>query len=233
VVYFTGSCKFPRRNLDEKNLPENTIPVQHRRYRHPVVRRHGQIVLPNFDDRKRRQFAKRRFRFSESAASQNSARKANRQNSAARERGLDGEQKTLVLYILTACRSCNESSPFYKCLVEKYSDGKNVKLVAVLPQTVEAAKEHLGSLGVNIKDFYNNQLSLVGVAAPPTLLFVDESGVVSDMWKGKLCTEKEIKVANTLSNKLVEVLKPPHTLISPQILNSIGIMQTNIQRRLI
>lgn len=109
-------------------------------------------------------------------------------------------KKTLVLYLSTACRFCNESSPFYKRLVEKYSDGKNIKLVAVLPQTIDVAKEHLKSLNVNINDVYNTQLKSIGVTATPTLLLVDESGIVSEMWKGKLSDDKETEVLNKLSS---------------------------------
>ncbi len=109
-------------------------------------------------------------------------------------------KKTLVLYLATTCHFCDESSPFYKLLVEKYGNGKNVKLVAVLPQTVDVAKEHLKGLGVNINDIYNAQLRSIGVSATPTLLLVDESGTVSDMWRGKLTTDKETEVLNKLSS---------------------------------
>ena len=109
-------------------------------------------------------------------------------------------KKTLVLYVSTNCRFCNESSPFYQRLVEKYADGKNLKLVAVLPQTVDEAKEHLKSLGVNINDVYNAQLRSIGVTATPTLLLVDESGIVSEMWRGKLSNDKETEVLNKLSS---------------------------------
>jgi len=109
-------------------------------------------------------------------------------------------KKTLVLYISTTCHFCDESSPFYERLVEKYGDGKNVKLIAVLPQTVEEAKEHLEILEVNIKDIYNARLTSIGVTATPTLLLVDKSGVVTDMWKGKLTGEKEDEVLSKLAS---------------------------------
>ena len=109
-------------------------------------------------------------------------------------------KKTLVLYIATTCHFCNESSPFYKRLVEKYSDGKNVKLIAVLPQTVDAAKEHLKSLEVNINEVYSAPLKSIGVTATPTLLLVNESGIVTEMWRGKLTGDRETEVLNKLSS---------------------------------
>lgn len=109
-------------------------------------------------------------------------------------------KKTLVLYLATTCRFCDESSPFYKRLVEKYSDGKNVKLIAVLPQTVDEAKNHLKGLGVNINEVYSSPLRSIGVTATPTLLLVNESGVVSEMWRGKLTSDRETEVLNKLSS---------------------------------
>ncbi len=109
-------------------------------------------------------------------------------------------KKTLVLYISTKCHFCDESSPFYKRLLEKYPDGENVKLIAVLPQTVDQAKEHLKSLGVNINDVYNAKLASIGVTATPTLLLVNDSGIISDMWKGKLTEDRETEVLNKLAS---------------------------------
>ena len=109
-------------------------------------------------------------------------------------------KKTLVLYLSTTCRFCDESSPFYKRLVEKYTDDKNIKIVAVMPQTIDIAKEHLKSLGVNINDVYNAQLKSIGVTATPTLLLVNESGIVSEMWRGKLGNDKESEVLDKLAS---------------------------------
>lgn len=109
-------------------------------------------------------------------------------------------KKTLVLYISTTCRFCNESSPFYKRLVEKYADGKNVKLVAVLPQSVDEAKKHLTDLGVGINDVRNARLTSIGVSATPTLLLVNESGVISEYWRGKLTEDREKEVFSKLAS---------------------------------
>lgn len=111
-----------------------------------------------------------------------------------------GSKKTLVLYVSTTCHFCDESSPFYKRLVEKYADGKDVKLVAVLPQPVDEARNHLKNLGVNINDVYNAPLRSIGVIATPTLLLVNESGIVSDIWRGKLTSERESEVLNKLAS---------------------------------
>lgn len=109
-------------------------------------------------------------------------------------------KKTLVLYVSTTCHFCNESSPFYKQLVEKYSNDKNVKLVAVMPQSLDEAKGHLKDLGVNITDVYSTPLSSIGVTATPTLLLVNESGMIMETWRGKLSSDKEEQVLSKLSS---------------------------------
>ena len=109
-------------------------------------------------------------------------------------------QRTLVLYLSTTCHYCNESSPFYKRLVEKFGDSTNLKLVAVLPDDTSVAKQHLNRLGVNIGDVYSSELDSIGVVGTPTLLLVNESGTISDMWRGKLTSAREIEVLNKLAS---------------------------------
>ncbi len=58
-------------------------------------------------------------------------------------------QRTLVLYISTTCRYCNESAAFYRSLLAKA--GRNAKFIAVLPQTVTEARQHLKSQELNIE----------------------------------------------------------------------------------
>jgi thiol-disulfide isomerase/thioredoxin len=115
--------------------------------------------------------------------------------------GIDWQKnkKTLVLYVSTKCHFCTESAPFYECLVKEHSS-KNVNFMAVLPQSVDEGKDYLKGLGANIENVYNAQLSSIGVTATPTILLVDENGVVSDMWRGKLSDDKEKEVINKLSS---------------------------------
>jgi thioredoxin-related protein len=115
--------------------------------------------------------------------------------------GIDWKKnkKTLVMYVSTKCHFCSESAPFYQRLVKEHSS-KDVNFMAVLPQSVDEAKVYLKGLGANIENVYNAQLSSIGVTATPTLLLVDENGIVSDMWRGKLPADKETEVINKLSS---------------------------------
>ncbi len=113
--------------------------------------------------------------------------------------GIDWKKnkKTLVMFISSTCHFCKESTPFYKKMLK---DSDNVKFMAVLPQHVEDARSYLQSSGIAIDDVYNAQLGSIGVSGTPTLLLVDENGIVSDVWKGKLTSEKETEVLSKLEN---------------------------------
>ncbi len=107
-------------------------------------------------------------------------------------------KKTLVLFISTTCRYCTESAPFYQRLVKE--NRGNVKLVAVFPQPVEEAIEYLSSNSVEIPDVRNASLMSLGLRGTPTLLLVDENGVVSEYWRGKLTPAREANVLSKLSS---------------------------------
>lgn len=108
-------------------------------------------------------------------------------------------QKTLVLYVSTKCRYCTESGPFYQRLLKENVSNK-VKFVAVLPQTVEEGREYMDKLGIKIDEIYQSPLQSIGVRSTPTLLLVNESGVVTDSWVGKLPPERQTQIISKLAS---------------------------------
>jgi hypothetical protein len=106
--------------------------------------------------------------------------------------------KTLVLYLSTTCRYCNESIPFYQRLIDEKSDGVG-KIVTLFSQGEEVATEYLDRHNIKVDVVKSGSLRSIGVTATPTLLIVDENGVVSDHWRGKLNPEKEAEVLAKLA----------------------------------
>jgi len=102
-----------------------------------------------------------------------------------------GDQ-TLVLALSTTCHFCTESAPFYKQVIEKRKG--TTRLVAVLPQSVEAGRQYLGGLGITVDEVRQAPPSLLGVQGTPTLLLVNKEGVITSSWRGKLRPEKELEV---------------------------------------
>lgn len=107
---------------------------------------------------------------------------------------------TLVLAISTTCHFCRDSVPFYQRLGAKQ---KEVKIVAVLPQSVAEARQYLDGAGVHVDEIRQVPLNTLGVKGTPTLLLVNEVGVVTDVWVGKLQADQEAQVLTSLEMKPV------------------------------
>jgi thiol-disulfide isomerase/thioredoxin len=109
------------------------------------------------------------------------------------------QSKTIVLALQTTCHFCNESAPFYKRLV-KITNEKNIKIVAIFPQSVEESTEHLNQLGVTGIEVRQSPLSVVYTSGTPTLILVNKKGEVLDFWVGKLTPDKEVEVINQINS---------------------------------
>jgi hypothetical protein len=107
--------------------------------------------------------------------------------------------RTLVIVISTACHFCKDSLPFYRKLD---TPAAGVKMVAVLPQPVTEARQYLDNAGVHVDDIRQIALSKIGVRATPTLLLVNDAGIVTDVWVGRLEPEKETQVLSAIERKI-------------------------------
>lgn len=104
--------------------------------------------------------------------------------------------KTLLIVLSTNCRYCTESTPFYQKLTQQKAGRNDVKLVAVMPQSVSEAQRYLGEHKVSVDEIKQANLDDVYVKGTPTLIVVDRDGSVVESWMGKLPPEKEAEVIN-------------------------------------
>jgi hypothetical protein len=109
-----------------------------------------------------------------------------------------GNGRTLVLAISTQCHFCTDSAPFFQRVNKEV--GKGVKLLAVLPQPLPDAHQYLNKLGVHVDDIRQVPPKAIGVQGTPTLMLVDKTGVVDDVWEGKLQPDQEEQVLTALKN---------------------------------
>jgi len=105
--------------------------------------------------------------------------------------------KHLVLAVSTTCHFCTESAPFYRQLVE-YCRQQHVRTIAVLPQPVNEAEAYLKGEGVTVDEIRQSPLAEIEVSGTPTLLLVDNHGIVKNVWVGKLPGDKEKEVLKKL-----------------------------------
>jgi thioredoxin-related protein len=101
--------------------------------------------------------------------------------------------KNVLLMLQRGCKFCSQSAEFYKTLVQK-TQGKNVKIIAVLPQKKEEAEEYLTSLGISGIETREAQIETFQVGGTPTLVIVNDKGEISNVWVGKLQTNEENEV---------------------------------------
>jgi len=124
---------------------------------------------------------------------------ANQISSAANLSSLDVDWKqnkqTLVLAISSACHFCTDSALFYQKLVQ---NKKGTKIIAVLPQSVDEGKHYLENLGVTVDEVRQLPLNKISVRGTPTLMLVDATGSVKELWIGKLSPDKEAQVLASL-----------------------------------
>jgi thiol-disulfide isomerase/thioredoxin len=113
--------------------------------------------------------------------------------------GVDFAQnpQTVLLVLQKGCHYCTDSAPFYQKLV-KGTAGKNIKILAVLPQNKEESEGYLSELGIAGIETKQAPLSLLEVRGTPTVIVVNDKGEITNTWIGKLATEKELEVFREL-----------------------------------
>lgn len=118
--------------------------------------------------------------------------------------GFDWSKKDthIVLVVRKDCHFCSESAPFYQRLVQGLANRTDLDLVAALPQDAATARQYLNDLQVPIAEVRQADLAATKVYATPTILLVDKTGTVTELWRGKLPPDKELEVLNRLHLKV-------------------------------
>jgi peroxiredoxin len=102
-------------------------------------------------------------------------------------------KKSLVFFLKKDCPYCTSSAPFYRQLIEDASQ-RNVKSVAVLPNSADEARKYLQYLELSIDNVQSDPSTAYKISGTPTVLFVDEGGIVRGVWFGAMPgREKEMR----------------------------------------
>jgi thioredoxin-related protein len=86
--------------------------------------------------------------------------------------------------------------------VQAVAKRTDLELIAALPQDAAAAQQYLNELQVSIAEVRQADMTATKVYATPTILLVDKTGTVTELWRGKLQPEKELEVFNRLHLKV-------------------------------
>ena len=109
--------------------------------------------------------------------------------------------KTLVFALQRGCHFCAESAPFYQRLKKEQAKLSRTRYIAVLPQSVDEATDYLNGLSVSVDEVKQSRLDTIEVDGTPTLLLVDNKGIIKNVWVGKLSTERENDVISKLQTE--------------------------------
>lgn len=100
-----------------------------------------------------------------------------------------GTERALVVALSPTCHFCNESMPFYKQLIDQRNQkGSPVKVIAAVPAEQAKAEEaqKFAGAGTQPDGMVHLDFSTIKVPGTPTVLHVDNTGKVLDVWVGKL-----------------------------------------------
>ncbi|HKR22771.1 MAG TPA: hypothetical protein VJS17_09260 [Pyrinomonadaceae bacterium] len=106
-------------------------------------------------------------------------------------------RKNVLLVLQDGCRYCTESADFYRTLLQQTKD-KGVSVTAVLPQDRDVARKYLDKLRLSDLESKQSALGPLDVSGTPTIIVTDDKGLITNIWVGKLPSEKQNEVIATL-----------------------------------
>lgn len=112
-----------------------------------------------------------------------------------------GTDRALVVALSPTCHFCNESMPFYKQLIDQRNQKSSpVKVIAAVPNEQAKAEEaqKFAGAGTQPDSMVHLDFSSIKVPGTPTVLHVDNTGKVLDVWVGMLDESRQKDVLETL-----------------------------------
>jgi hypothetical protein len=115
---------------------------------------------------------------------------------------VDGVQfshrSNLVLVLSTRCKFCTDSMPFYRRIAAASTGRSDIELISLFPQDPTTAAEYLKQNGLALHRVVQVSLDALKVRCTPTLLLVDNAGILVDRWRGRLSSDQEREVLRKL-----------------------------------
>lgn len=107
-------------------------------------------------------------------------------------------RKNILLVISTECSFCSGSAPFYQKLADEISRNKDARLIALLPQEEAEGRNYLNELKVPVEEVLHLKPDSIAVSGFPTIILVNNQGIVEEAWVGQLPADQESEVLSRL-----------------------------------
>jgi thiol-disulfide isomerase/thioredoxin len=107
----------------------------------------------------------------------------------------DQASETLVLALNTRCHFCKESLPFYRKLV---AQNRGAQIVALFPNPDTEVRDYLETEKLSVQKVAELDFAKFQIGGTPTLVLVDRSGKVRNVWNGKLTDAGQKEVLSAL-----------------------------------
>lgn len=115
--------------------------------------------------------------------------------------------RTLVLALSNNCHFCSESAGFYQKLLKEINSSPELHAMAIFSEPLTAAQRYLTDIKVSVDDVRQAPLVKLGLEGTPTLLLIDDSGKITQLWFGRLSPYQEDQVISqvraVLADKIV------------------------------
>ena len=111
---------------------------------------------------------------------------------------------TLVLAVRRGCHFCEESAPFYKRLADLETNHQleDTHILAVFPDDPKVAADTLRSEGLTLDFRPSADFRRLKISGTPTAILTDRQGQAVKVWIGKLPSQEEEALIETLGVKL-------------------------------
>lgn len=109
-------------------------------------------------------------------------------------------EKSVVLVLSTECHYCSANAEFYERLAMHAAqrETKSIRIIAIFPQAADVAEKYLSGAGVHVPVVKGVHPRAVGASVTPTVILVDNKGIVMKSWVGELHSDGETEILTLL-----------------------------------
>lgn len=109
--------------------------------------------------------------------------------------------RTVILALEESCPFCHRSAPFYQKLLKRVAEQQSIRVIAVFPDSAARGREYLEAMNVPVEKVEQADFTALGVRRTPTLLVINDQGLISNLFVGMIAQRDEEWVAEAVLNE--------------------------------